>query len=307
MRQLHLLSQLKASSSLLEAAEVLGMSQSTASKLLAGLEEEVGAPLFERHARGVVPTPYGEIFIRRAQAALQELGRAAEEISNYRIGARIQVTIGSLLSPTATYLPTALLRLAQEAPDLMLNVQVDTSRNLIEGITEGRFDVIVARVRDATREPELVFEPLVAEPFRVIGRRNHPLMRKRGIGLEDLARCPWILPPAGTDLRASIDALYVQNGLPVLTSLIETLSIPLMMGILLNSDALVLLPEEFAKPFCTAGLWADLRIDLGVRAENYGIITRRHHTATPQVRQIVKALREAAIAVWGAGVPLGRT
>ncbi len=306
LRQLQLLSQLKVSGSLLVAAEVLGMSQSAASKLLAGLEEEVGAPLFDRHARGVVPTPYGEIFVRRAQAALQELTRAAEEISNYRSGARVQVSIGSLLSPSATYLPAALLRLARAAPELLLNVQVDTSRNLIEGLTEGRYDVIVARVRDATREPELLFEPLVAEPFRVIGRRNHPLARKRGLGLEDLARCPWILPPAGTDLRARIDSLYVQNGLPVLTSLVETLSVPLMMGVLRNSDALVLLPEEFAKPFCTAGLWADLRIDLGVRAENYGIITRRHHNATPQVRQIVKALREAAVTMWGKGVRIGR-
>ena len=293
-RQLQLLSQLKVSDSLLDAAEALGMSQSAASKLLASLEAEVGATLFERHARGVVATPYGEIFMRRAQAALQELRRAAEDISNYRSSARLQVSIGSLLSPSASLLPTALIRLSREAPELLLNVQIDTSRNLIEGITEGRFDVIVARVRDATREPELLFEPLVAEPFRVIGRRNHPLARKRRLGLEDVARFPWILPPAGTDLRARIDALYVQNGLPVLTSVVETLSVPLMMGILRNSDALVLLPEEFAKPFCAANLWADLRINLGVRAENYGIITRRHHRLTPQVRQVVQALRKAA-------------
>lgn len=306
MRQLQLLSQLKASGSLLEAAEALGMSQSAASKLLSGLEEEVGAPLFERHARGVVPTPYGEIFVRRAQAALQELSRAAEEISNYRSGARVPVAIGALLSPTATYLPIALLRLAREAPDLLINVEVDTSRYLIEGLSEGRYDVIVARVRDASREPELAFEPLVAEPFRVIARRKHPLASKRGLGLEDLARYPWILPPVGSDLRARVDALYVQNGLPVLASVVETVSLPVMMGVLRNSDALVLLPEEFAKPFCAAGLWANLRIDVGVRAENYGIITRRHHSAAPQVRRIVKVFREAAVAVWGNDVRIGR-
>jgi DNA-binding transcriptional LysR family regulator len=306
LRQLRLLSQLKESGSLLEAADALGMSQSAASKLLSGLEEEVGVPLFERHARGVMPTPYGEIFVRRAQAALQELTRAAEEISNYRSGARVPVSIGSLLSPSATYLPIAILRLAREAPELLINVEIDTSRHLIEGLSEGHYDLIVARVRDASREPELAFEPLVAEPFRVIARRQHPLARKRGLGLEDLARYTWILPPVGSDLRARVDALYVQNGLPVLTSVVETVSLPVMMGVLLNSDALVLLPEEFAKPFCAAGLWSNLQIDVGVRAENYGIITRRHHSAAPQVRRIAKVFREAAVAVWGTGVRIAR-
>lgn len=302
MRQLLLLAQLHASGSLLHAAESLGMSQSAASKLLGNLEDEVGVPLFNRHARGVLPTPYGEIFVRRALAALNEITRAADEMSNYRSGARIQVMIGSLLSPSANFLPRALLRLAKEHPELLLNVQVDTSRNLIEGLLEGRFDLIVARVRDASRQPELAFEPLVAEPFRVIARRGHPLTRKRTLRLEDLAGLDWILPPAGTDLRARIDALYVQNGLPVLTSVVETLSLPIMMGVLRMSDALVLLPEEFATPFCEDGLWANLRIDLGVRAENYGIITRRHHEPSPQVRQTVKALRETAVSLWGQGI-----
>jgi DNA-binding transcriptional LysR family regulator len=306
MRQLQLLARLRGGGSLLQAADDLGMTQSAASKLLASLEEDIGEPLFERHARGVTPTPYGEIFIRHALAALTELARAADEMSDYQRGSRMPLTIGCLLSPSSTFLPTALLRLAQEAPNLLLDVQIDTSRELLEGIAGGRFDVVIARVRDATREPDLVFEPLVAEPFCVVARPDHPLAGKEGLRLEDLIEQPWVLPPHGTDLRARVDALCVQNGLPVLASLIETLSVPLMFSVLRMSDALVLLPNEFAEPYRKAGWLSVLPIDLGVRAENYGIITRRHIELSPQLRQCLKVFRETAMAVWGRPIRPGR-
>ncbi|GAC1391000.1 MAG: LysR family transcriptional regulator [Variovorax sp.] len=299
MRQLQLLARLQTGGSLLHAAEDLGMSQSAASKLLSALEDDIGMPLFERHARGVTPTPYGEIFLRRAVAVLTELTRAAEEMNDYRRGSRMPLNIGSLLSPSSSFLPAALLRLAREAPDMLLNVKVDTSRALLEGIMESRFDLVIARVRDASRQPELVFEPLVAEPFWAVARPDHPLASKQGLRLDDLMDQPWILPPMGTDLRARLDALCVQNGLPVLTSLIETLSVPLMFSVLRMSDALVLLPKEFAKPYCDAGWLSALPIDLGVRAENYGLITRRHVAPSPQVRHALKVFRETAVSVWG--------
>lgn len=306
MRQLQLLAQLQASGSLLQAADDLGMSQSAASKLLSALEDDIGMPLFERHARGVTPTPYGEIFIRHSVAAIFEITRAADAMSDYQRGARKPLTIGCLLSPSSTFLPSALLRLAQDAPDLLLNVQVDTSRVLLEGILEGRLDIVIARIRDASRQPELVFEPLVAEPFCVIARPDHPLVSKPALQLKDLMEQPWILPPIGTDLRTRIDALCVQNGFPVITSLIETLSVSLMFSTLRMSDALVLLPNEFAKPYCDAGWLSMLHIDLGVRAENYGFITRRHADLPPHVKLALKVFRETAVSTWGLNTPLGQ-
>ena len=68
-RQMVLLSHLDRERSLLHAAEAAGMSQPAASKLLRELEDALGVTLFERHARGVEPTGYGTILIRRANAA----------------------------------------------------------------------------------------------------------------------------------------------------------------------------------------------------------------------------------------------
>ena len=69
-RHLVLLSELGRHGSIAHAAVAAHMTQPAASKMLAEVEHLLGTPLFDRLPRGVTPTPYGEIMIRRASAAL---------------------------------------------------------------------------------------------------------------------------------------------------------------------------------------------------------------------------------------------
>lgn len=297
-RQLQLLSQIERDGSVLRAAEALGISQSAASRLLSELEAKVGVALFERHARGVTPTAAGLIVIRRSAAALAEIDRAQAEVAELQRGGRPPVAIGSLLGPCSNFVPRALLALAKLDPNIVVTVQVETSRALIEALMHAQFDLVLARVRDASLQPELVFEPLVEEVFAVVVRPGHPLARKRQLRLADLVDEAWILPPAGTDLRARLDALCVQQGLPLLKSLVETVSAPLSLNLLRLSDAVTVLPREFLRPYEAGGSVAVLRIDLGVRSEPFGLITRRGHATSPQLDRALQAFRETARAVY---------
>ena len=80
-RHLLLLLHLYEQRSVVRAAEAANMTQPAASKLLAEMEDMLGVQLFERHARGVEPTWYGQVLIRRARSALSEIGRAHDEIA----------------------------------------------------------------------------------------------------------------------------------------------------------------------------------------------------------------------------------
>ncbi|MCW5653899.1 LysR family transcriptional regulator [Hydrogenophaga sp.] len=299
MRQLQLLAQLRETGSVIHAAEALNMSQSAASRLLSSLESDVGVALFERHARGVSPTPVGEIVTRRAVSALAEMARAGHEVQDFVRGNRLPLSIGGLLSLSSTFLPRAVLELARQAPDLLIKVDTDRSRTLIDGLLAARFDVVIARVRDASLEPDLVFEPLSTEPIKVYVRPGHALSRRRRLGLADVTSEKWVLPPPETDMRVRLDALCVQSGLPRIAGLIETLSVPVILSVVRMSDALVALPREFARPFCDSGLLSMLAVDLGDRTENVGIITRRHHDASPPLRQALRVFREVSAAMYG--------
>ena len=79
-RHLVLLVELSRHGSILHAAQAANLTQPAASKLLGELEHVLGVPLFERLPRGVVPTHYGEVLVRRAGAALAEMDAAHQEI-----------------------------------------------------------------------------------------------------------------------------------------------------------------------------------------------------------------------------------
>ena len=61
----------------------LGVAQPAITRSIRDLERELGVTLFERQSKGVVLTPMGEIFLRRAKSACGELiSRKQDEISS---------------------------------------------------------------------------------------------------------------------------------------------------------------------------------------------------------------------------------
>ncbi|MFK7902070.1 MAG: LysR family transcriptional regulator, partial [Nitratireductor sp.] len=68
------------------AADQLAMSQPAASRMLASTEKMIGTHLFERHPKGMVATPIGEILARNAINLLQGLEAAENEVSSFGAG-----------------------------------------------------------------------------------------------------------------------------------------------------------------------------------------------------------------------------
>ena len=66
------------------AGETLHMSQSAVSRQVSALERELHAPLFHRHARGLVLTEQGEVLFRTAQEVFMKLASAEILVSDFR-------------------------------------------------------------------------------------------------------------------------------------------------------------------------------------------------------------------------------
>ena len=299
-RQLALLAHLDRERSVLRAAEAIGMSQPAASKLLRELEEVLGVPLFERHARGVEPTAYGEILVRHAHSVLSEIRRAHEEVDALRRGQLFRVAIGTVMSPGTDLVPMAVSLLEQRHPQMIVSVEMDFSRPLVAKLLEGRLDVVIARILDPQDAARLQFEALAQEPHSLIARPKHPLAKQRKLSIEDLVEQTWILPPAPSILRERLNAMFLQRGLSLPEKIVETSSLPMITNLLRRTDMLVALPKEVVRPYCDAGMLAVLPIDLGVHMDSFGIITQREHRPSRGAAETQAVLREAAAAVYGA-------
>lgn len=293
-RHLVLLKELGQHRSILRAAEAANLTQPAASKLLSELEQTLGVTLFERLPRGVAPTWYGEVMIRRASAALAEMSLAHQEVMELLSGMTGRVSIGTVLSPATTLLPEAVRVLKARHERVHVAIEVDASRPLIEHLRAGRLDLVVGRILDADGADELAFEPLAEEPHRLIVRAGHPLCGDARIGIDRLAEQGWILPPTGSILRDLITAMFISQGRDLPAKTVETAALPVAVALLTGSDMVAALPEEVVRPQLAAGVLAVLPFDAGLKLDAYGIVTRRQHALSPGAQAMLEVLREVA-------------
>ncbi len=293
-RQLLLLLHLYEQRSVLRAAEAASMTQPAASKLLAEMEDLLGVKLFERHARGVEPTWYGQVLVRRARAAMSEIGRAQEEIAALRSGRMGQASIGTVVNPGTTLVPQAIAEVKREFPDILIRVEMDYSRHLVAKLLDGQLDIVIGRIMGPEGAGELDFEPLADEPHSVIARAGHPLSNRGTLQHADLVRYGWVLPPADSVLRSRLDSMFLEHGVQAPMNVIETASLPVTTNLLRGSDLLTALPVDSVAPLIQAKLLTVLPIELGVRMESFGIILRRDYVLPPGADRILQALRSTA-------------
>ena len=294
-RQLTLLVRLDEERSLARAAGAAGLTQPAASKLLRQIESDFDVKLFDRHARGMAPTCYGEILIRHARLALSEFGLARDEILALKSGLSGKAAIGTVLSPGTNLVPMAVVRMKQRHPGVITSVEIGPSRTLVQKLVRGELDMVVGRVLDSTPADELVYEPLAPdEPHAVIASAEHPLACCQELQLEQLIEQPWILPPTGSLVRDRLAEMLVQQGLSLPGNIVESQCLPVITALLQQSNMLAVLPEEAVQSGCKAGILTVLVRNLPLGVGAFGLITRRHHKLTPGAQLMVSALREQA-------------
>lgn len=293
-RQLMLLVALDEHRSVLAASEALHMTQPACSKLLHQLETSLGVALFERHARGVEPTAFGDILVRHARAALEQLQTAQEEVAELRSGLSGRVAIGTEATSATGLVPRAVALLKQRFPRVSVRVELAFSETLVDALFSGRLEIAIARVESPADLAELNYEPLAPSQHVLAARAGHPLASRRRVTWRELSDQTWVLPPAGNVMRSSLMLLFRDQQLEFPRQVVETASLPVIMSLLQMSDMVAPLPEAVVAPDHAAGRLAILPIRLDVKLGPAGIATRRNAVLAPAAQAMLRALRDAA-------------
>lgn len=302
-RQLLLLAAMEEEGNVRRAADMLGMTQPAASRLLKELEDVLDVKLFDRTPHGMHATLYGEVMIRHARMVLTNLSQAHEEISALRSGLAGKVQIGVIAAAAARMVPLAIARVKSQHPQLQVWLQVETSNVMLPMIAQGELDIMIGRVleRQGQFTESVRYEPIAEEPLCVVVRPGHPLENATDLTMEGIAGAGWVLHPPGSVLRHRIDLAFAQLGLASPQNVVNTGNILAIASLLLHSDMLAVMPSEVARQYEDFGTLKRLSIALPCRMDAFGIITRQERLLSPAAMVVLHALREAAVEVYGAG------
>ena len=107
------------------AAEVLHLSQSAISRQVGALEQEVGVPLFHRHARGLVLTEQGEILFRTAHEVLMKLESVKMRLSETKDRPSGTLRVSTTVGLGTGWLAERVPEFGELYPDIQLQLILD--------------------------------------------------------------------------------------------------------------------------------------------------------------------------------------
>ncbi len=129
--------------SLSAAARASHLALAAASRRLKELENALGDALFERHPRGLLPTPAGRVFIKHGLTLLQTMEQLGTELGDLRHGIARHISLCASSAAISQFLPPLLARYAQLHPQVRIELEEQVSEAVVTTLREGRADVAV--------------------------------------------------------------------------------------------------------------------------------------------------------------------
>ncbi len=207
--------------------DMLDLSQSAVSRQIRALEDSLGAPLFHRHARGLLPTEQGDLLLRTTREVFSKLAVAEAMLAESREQPRGPLRVTTTVGFGSMWLTGQVGDFLDNYPEIRVSLLVtDTELDL----AMRQADVAI-RVQ-APRQPDLVQKHLFTGTFGVFAVRGYlkrfgtprscaDLAQHRVIGYgEQLARpfggIDWLLEKAREETPDLEPALTVNNTYAIL-------------------------------------------------------------------------------------------
>lgn len=194
--------------SMTQAAQALHVAQPSLSKTIARLEEQVGAPLFDRRGRRIELNDGGRRFLARVDRCLRELEDGVREVRDLAEQSEGSVAVGAA---TARMLPGLVQAYLTRWPGARLRLtQVTQHDELLRQLERGTIDLSISAL--PLRQEGICCEPVTQERICLVVPPWHRLAARGPIRLAELGAEPLIHHTAECGLRGIIEDRCAQEG-----------------------------------------------------------------------------------------------
>jgi DNA-binding transcriptional LysR family regulator len=189
--------------SITAAADELGYTQSAVSRQVAALEASIGAPLFDRRARGVDLTAHGQLLLPHAESLLERLEATRRALRDLDQVAGGHVRVGAFPTANALLIPQSLAAFRRAHPEVALSLVEGSTHHQLARLDAGDIDIAVVSAFPDQRlsNRRVTLSRLLDDRMLVALPRAHPLARRRRLRLAELAAESWIAGAADVEDR----------------------------------------------------------------------------------------------------------
>jgi DNA-binding transcriptional LysR family regulator len=231
------------SGSFQKAARQCNVTQSTISRQIQGLEEEVGTPLLHRTHQAKL-TVAGDRFLPHARRICLEWNNGLAELQELMAGKQPELCIAAIQSVCAYQLPPVLQRFCREYPQVQLRVTALGSDRALKVLKDGLVDVaIVQHNRFLTASPEMVIDKLYEETIEILMSANHPLTAFDKVPWEKLAHYPQVVFKDGYGMQRLVQDQFNKQG-ATLNAALELNTLEAFRGVVRQGELIALLPKS---------------------------------------------------------------
>lgn len=257
--------------SISRGAELALLAVGAASKRISDLEAAIGAPLLERHSRGVHLTPAGRALQGHAQKILGDVEQLCADLSDHAKGLIGVVRLWSNTSAITQFLPGDLASFVDAQPGIRIELNEADSHEIVMAVLDGRADLGIF----ADRTPALGLQSVTYRRDRLVlvVPAGHALARRRRVSFSEAADFDFVSLTQGTSLAQRL-TLESQNAGKPLRVRIHVRSFDAMCQMVAAGLGIAIMPSGAAQPLAPSlGLrqieltesWTDRELLIGAR------------------------------------------
>ena len=278
------------------AADRIGISQPTLSRSIQALETQVGAALFDRLPREVVPTEVGRVFLARVGPIVVHADELERELAAMlgREGGGLRVAVHPYVA--AVLLGTVLGRFVRRHPSIRIEVVEASGEQMLTLMDSSSAEILVGEQALFHGKERFIVEPLQRRSGEYVCRVGHPILERGAVTLQDVL----LYPIATTDTSPEMWVRVLGSDLaefdPVALSdsawTVHCSNLAAIAELCATSDAIGILTPGMIRRELEAGSLAVIPFEGTRPSADWGIVSRRGRTLSPAAEAFVEVVRE---------------
>jgi DNA-binding transcriptional LysR family regulator len=291
MSQLEFFLKVTEEGSFSKAADSVGRTQPAVSIAVRRLEEEVGAPLFDRSQKTPTLTEAGEVIHDYAQRILALRDQARASVAELRTLKRGRVRVGANESTSLYLLPQIILAYRESHPDVKVEIYRHVSERLPREVLERSVDFALLAFEPDDRDLESF--PVLRDELVLILHPEHALAGRDSVTVEELGRESFLAHNVRTASRNKVFEVFAEHNTPLNITL-ELATVETIKRFVQLNIGLAFVPRMCVAEELERGVLATVPVEGLTYHRTIWITHRRNMTFSHAASAFLKVLRQRA-------------